>query len=117
MGQCQDAPRKEGCRALPSRRATGQTSKPREKPETAIGITEITLDHLRPSPEWKKQMDELQLAKDCEQEIQQEILERLKLLAKRKNAASERQRMLAEVFDLFRHDPPKPTLPGTCGAR
>lgn len=32
-------------------------------------ITEITLDHLRPSPEWKKQMDELQLAKECEAEI------------------------------------------------
>jgi hypothetical protein len=109
--------RKDGCRALPSRRATGQTSKPREKPETAIGITEITLDHLRPSPDWKKQMDELQLTKDCEQEIQQEILKRLKLLAKRKNAAGERQRMLAEVFDLFCRDPPKPTSPEICARR
>jgi hypothetical protein len=32
-------------------------------------VTEITLDHLRPSPEWKKQGDELQLAKECEAEI------------------------------------------------
>jgi hypothetical protein len=32
-------------------------------------ITEITLDHLRPSPAWKKQMADLQLAKDCEAEI------------------------------------------------
>ena len=32
-------------------------------------VTEITLDHLRPSPAWKKQMAELQLAKDCEAEI------------------------------------------------
>src|ERR1017187_6298856 len=32
-------------------------------------ITEITLDHLRPSPEWIKQGEELQLAKECEAEI------------------------------------------------
>jgi hypothetical protein len=29
-------------------------------------VTEITLDHLRPSPEWKKAMAELELAKSCE---------------------------------------------------
>ena len=29
-------------------------------------VTEITLDHLRPSPEWKKQGEDLQAAKDAE---------------------------------------------------
>ena len=46
--QCQNAPRKEGCRAPPSRRATVpgrsdvQTSKLREKLETAIGKHAVT---------------------------------------------------------------------------
>lgn len=73
-------------------------------------ITEITLDHLRPSPEWIKQGKDLQLAKDCEEEI----LKRLKLLAKRKSAAIERQRMLDEVFDLLSHEPLKPISPAIC---
>lgn len=36
-------------------------------------ITEITLDHLRPSPAWQKQMADLQLAKECEAEIKRRI--------------------------------------------
>ena len=56
-------------------------------------ITEITLDHLRPSPEWIKQGEDLQLVKDCEAEIRK----RLKELAKAKQAQAERQRMFDEV--------------------
>jgi hypothetical protein len=36
-------------------------------------ITEITLDHLRPSPEWTRQMNELQLAKEVEAEIKRRL--------------------------------------------
>ena len=36
-------------------------------------ITEITLDHLRPSPAWQKQMNELQQAKDCEAESKRRL--------------------------------------------
>ena len=35
-------------------------------------ITEITLNHLRPSQEWKKQVDELQLVKECEAQIRKQ---------------------------------------------
>lgn len=57
-------------------------------------VTEITLDHLRPSPEWKKQGWELQLAKDCEAEIR----EGLRRLAKKKQAQAEQQRIFDEVI-------------------
>jgi hypothetical protein len=60
-------------------------------------VTEITLDHLRPSPEWKKQMAELQLVKECEAEIRKG----LKVLAKRKWQEAEQRRMVGEVADLF----------------
>lgn len=33
-------------------------------------VTEITLDHLRPSPKWKKENEELELAKECEAMIE-----------------------------------------------
>jgi hypothetical protein len=36
-------------------------------------VTEITLDHLRPSPAWEKQRAELQLAKECEAEIRKRL--------------------------------------------
>ena len=36
-------------------------------------ITEITLDHLRPSPAWQKQMADLQLAKESEAEIRRRL--------------------------------------------
>jgi hypothetical protein len=76
-------------------------------------VTEITLDHLRPSPEWKKQMAELQLAKDCEAEIRKG----LKLLAKRRWQEAEKRRMLNEVADLFQAEvvTAEQTSPGTCG--
>jgi len=36
-------------------------------------VTEITLDHLRPSPKWIKQMAELDLAKEVEAEIKRRL--------------------------------------------
>ncbi len=55
-------------------------------------ITEITMDHLRPSPAWKKQMAELQLAKECEAEIRKALKQR----AKEKKAMAELQRAFDE---------------------
>jgi hypothetical protein len=67
-------------------------------------ITEITLDHLRPSPEWKASRDELQLAKDCESAIRKRLWD----LAKRKIERAKQLRLLAEVAELFDTDFPKP---------
>jgi len=51
-------------------------------------VTEITLDHLRPSPEWKKAMEELELAKNCEAATR-----------RRENALTRRsERALAELL-------------------
>ena len=51
-------------------------------------VTEITLDHLRPSPEWKKAMAELELAKSREAAT-----------LRRENALTcESQRALAEML-------------------
>jgi hypothetical protein len=63
-------------------------------------ITEITLDHLRPSPEWKRQSDELQLAKDCEAEIR-------KGLKKLQRARLEKEMQLQLVRESFA-DLPEP---------
>ncbi|HWY29926.1 MAG TPA: hypothetical protein VNX46_04185 [Candidatus Acidoferrum sp.] len=63
-------------------------------------ITQVTLDHLRPSPEWKAKMDELQLAKDCEAAIKK----RLKEQSKRKSQQAEQLRLLAEVVELLQAD-------------
>jgi hypothetical protein len=60
-------------------------------------VTEITLNHLRPSPEWKKQAEDLQLAKDCEVAIRK----RLKALAKRKAHQAEQRKLVLEVADIF----------------
>ncbi len=60
-------------------------------------LTEITLDHLRPSREWKRQMRELQLAKDCESEIRKGV----KRLAKKKRERAEQMRLVKEVGELF----------------
>ena len=49
-------------------------------------VTDITLNFLRPSPEWKKQMDELQLAKDCEADIRQGLEEIKARQAGKRNA-------------------------------
>ncbi len=75
-------------------------------------VTEITLDHLRPSPEWKKQGEELQLAKDCEAAIRK----RLKELAKRKAHRAEQLRLVGEVADELQAElaESKPTSPATC---
>jgi hypothetical protein len=54
-------------------------------------VTEITLDHLRSSPEWKKQMAELQLVKEAETEIRRRL-----------NVLEEKKRLLAEVAESFR---------------
>jgi hypothetical protein len=56
-------------------------------------VTEVTLDHLRPSPEWIKQGEELELAKACETEI----LKGLRVLAKKKRAQAEQREIFDEV--------------------
>jgi hypothetical protein len=56
-------------------------------------VTEVTLDHLRPSPEWIKQGEELELAKACEAEI----LKGLRVLAKKKRAQAEQREIFDEV--------------------
>ena len=56
-------------------------------------VTEITMDHLRPSPAWKQQMAELQLAKECEAEIRKA----LKKQAKEKQALAELKRGFDEA--------------------
>jgi hypothetical protein len=58
-------------------------------------VTEITLDHLRPSPQWKKQMADLQLAKECEAEIRK----RLKVMEEKNRDKAEQRRLLQEVAD------------------
>ncbi len=56
-------------------------------------VTEITLDHLRPSPEWKRQERQLELAKAAESAIRRG----LRGLAKRKAEQAEQLRLLMEV--------------------
>jgi hypothetical protein len=58
-------------------------------------VTEITLDHLRPSPQWKRAMDELQLAKECEAAIRRGLKE----LAERRKQEEEKHRMLPEALE------------------
>jgi hypothetical protein len=58
-------------------------------------VTEITLDHLRPSPQWKRAMDELELAKECEAAIRRG----LKKLAERRKHEEEKHRMLREALE------------------
>ena len=60
-------------------------------------ITEITPDHLRPSPTWKKQMEELELAK----EVEAEILKRLRALEEKRRDKAEQRRLLNEAADSF----------------
>jgi hypothetical protein len=60
-------------------------------------VTELTLDHLRPSPAWIKQGEELQLAKECESEIRR----RLRQLDEKQREAARQREMLREVADLF----------------
>jgi hypothetical protein len=58
-------------------------------------VTEITLDHLRPSPQWKRAMEELRLAKECEAATRRGLEE----LAERRWQEAEKQRMLREVLE------------------
>ena len=67
-------------------------------------ITEITMDHLRPSPALVKQMAELQLAKECEAEIRNG----LKALAAKRKKQAEMLKMLAEVADSLKTEGGKP---------
>jgi len=67
-------------------------------------ITEITMDHLRPSPALVKQMAELQLAKECEAEIRKG----LKALAAKRKKQAEMLKMLAEVADSLKTEGGKP---------
>ena len=57
-------------------------------------VTEITLDHLRPSPEWKKAVTELKLAKECEAAIRYGLKE----LADRRKQEEEKHQMLREAL-------------------
>jgi hypothetical protein len=61
-------------------------------------VTEITLDHLCPSPVWKKQMEELEMAKEAEAAIRSG----LKQLAKQKLEKTEQLRLLREVANEMR---------------
>ena len=56
-------------------------------------VTELTLDHLRPSPAWKREGEELELAKACEAEIRR----RLRKQRERQRKQAEQQLLLAEV--------------------
>jgi hypothetical protein len=58
-------------------------------------VTEITLDNLRPSPQWKIAMEELQLAKECEAATRRGLKE----LAERRRQEAEKHRMLREVLE------------------
>jgi hypothetical protein len=71
-------------------------------------VTEITLDHLRPSPEWKKQNEQLELAKECEALMRRGLKE----AAKRRQENEEKMRMLREVAELFKMDWPQPKQSG-----
>jgi hypothetical protein len=64
-------------------------------------VTEITLDHLRPSPRWKRAMEELQLAKECEAAARRGLKE----LAERHRQEAEKHRMLREVLEEMRLGP------------
>jgi len=59
-------------------------------------ITEITLDHLRPSHAWQKQMAELELAKEVEREIKRRLRAR-----KASQAAKEREKHAGRVFQIM----------------
>jgi hypothetical protein len=63
-------------------------------------VTEITLDHLRPSPEWKRALEELQLAKECEAATRRGLKE----LAERHRQEAEKHRMLREVLEELAFD-------------
>jgi hypothetical protein len=57
-------------------------------------VTEVTLDHLRPSLKWKREMEELELAKECEAAIRRG----LKDSAARHKQEEEKKQMLREAL-------------------
>jgi hypothetical protein len=67
-------------------------------------VTEITLDHLRPSPEWQKENEQLELAKECEALMRRGLKE----AAKRRQEYEEKMRLLREVAELFKTHWPQP---------
>ncbi len=73
-------------------------------------VTEITLDHLRPSPAWKKQMAELQLAKECEAEIR-------KGLKKLNRAKREKEMQLQLLRESLADMPVKKDVPPTASSQ
>jgi hypothetical protein len=66
-------------------------------------VTELNLDHFRPSPAWIKANEELELAKECEAIMQRGLND----LAKRQRKQKEKMRMLREVAELFKMDWPE----------
>jgi hypothetical protein len=68
-------------------------------------VTEITLDHLRPSPKWKKENEELELAKECEAMIERG----LEKLAKQRREQQYKMRLPREVAELFKTEWPAQT--------
>ena len=63
-------------------------------------VVEVTLDHLRPSPEWERQVEELQLVKEAESQI----LLGQRELAERRRQEAEKHRLLSEVSELFERE-------------
>lgn len=64
-------------------------------------VTEVTLDHLRPSPEWKRQGEELEAVKEAEAMIRRG----LGRLAEGRKADAEKRSLLAEVAEHFTRHP------------
>ena len=58
-------------------------------------VTEVTLDHLRPSPEWKKEGEVLQLVKEAEAAIRRG----LRHLAERRKQKADQLQLLREIGD------------------
>jgi hypothetical protein len=57
-------------------------------------VTEITLDHFRPSPKWIRENEELALAKDCEAFAERGLQE----MAKQRRREKEKMRLLREAI-------------------
>jgi phenylpyruvate tautomerase PptA (4-oxalocrotonate tautomerase family) len=63
-------------------------------------VTEVTLDHLRPSPEWKQEGEMLQLVKEAEAAIRRG----LRRLAERREREAEQRQLIAQVSEAFQHE-------------
>jgi hypothetical protein len=67
-------------------------------------VTEVTLDHLRPSPEWEQQGKDLEAVKEAEAMIRRGLDQ----LAERRKAAAEQRRLLREVAAEFSQEAEDP---------